>query len=766
MKLVSLLLSGALLLAGLGGCGKNAGAEGGKTGENGTTEILSEEEATGGRGRFLESELPLPENVKKLYASTLLENGSIALFLWNDKENIYQIQESEDNGESWRARDIDLEKAEEIFVNYVLTAAIKPDGTAAILFEQSRNELCLGIILPDGTVEKRELALPDVESQNQDYAFNIIGSEFDASGNLVIENLNSHFYKVDLTTGNCELLSDLEEKYARYFGVAGNQILAVASEGISIFGSTDGKVLEEDSVLNEMIAADTSLSETVSEFGRPLVFTGGNSEDIIFYANHQGLFCHTRGSSISEQLINGSLNSMGDTAVSFLDLMMVDEEHFLLTVAEASGGVKMLQYSYDKDAPSMPETELKVYALEDSTFLRQAISVYQKENQDVYVNLQIGMSGDDGMTAEDAIRALNTDILAGSGPDVLILDGLPVEKYIEKGILADISGVIEEIADNDGVFENVREVYEKEGAIYQFPARFYVNLVNGDEEAVAAGASLKKLADYVTEKKAAGESKIFPLRSAKHLLEKLYLADSAVWLEESGKLKEDAVKEYLTYAKQIYEAEPKENADVYYSYSGTLTNLLGTLEATGAAMKESKLDYGTVTSTSELIMAFSVKQQYGMDYELADRDTVKSFVPYQLAGIVKETARHDEAEDFLRTLFGAECGADSFNGFTVNKAAYETVFEKAKNLYDDYNVGGIVVSTDEGDRFEMNFQNLTEEELAKITGILESAEKPALMDQVIQEIVLEQGEKALKGDMTVDEAAAEIIKKCNLYLSE
>ena len=34
------------------------------------------------------------------------------------------------------------------------------------------------------------------------------------------------------------------------------------------------------------------------------------------------------------------------------------------------------------------------------------------------------------------------------------------------------------------------------------------------------------------------------------------------------------------------------------------------------------------------------------------------------------------------------------------------------------------------------------------------------------EIVLEQGEKALKGEMSVDEALNEIKQKCNLYLSE
>ena len=53
------------------------------------------------------------------------------------------------------------------------------------------------------------------------------------------------------------------------------------------------------------------------------------------------------------------------------------------------------------------------------------------------------MTGEDGVTAEDAVKALNTELLAGNVPDVLVLDGLPADSYIEKGILADISEVVQ-----------------------------------------------------------------------------------------------------------------------------------------------------------------------------------------------------------------------------------------------------------------------------------------------------------------------------------
>ena len=48
--------------------------------------------------------------------------------------------------------------------------------------------------------------------------------------------------------------------------------------------------------------------------------------------------------------------------------------------------------------------------------------MFRKSHPDVYVKQEIGLSGDYGMTKEDAVRNLNTSLLAGEGPDLLLLD--------------------------------------------------------------------------------------------------------------------------------------------------------------------------------------------------------------------------------------------------------------------------------------------------------------------------------------------------------
>ena len=65
--------------------------------------------------------------------------------------------------------------------------------------------------------------------------------------------------------------------------------------------------------------------------------------------------------------------------------------------------------------------------------MRQAASMFQLAHPDVRVELIDGQTEAGSTTVSDTIRALNTELLSGNGADVLVLDGLPADAYIEKG---------------------------------------------------------------------------------------------------------------------------------------------------------------------------------------------------------------------------------------------------------------------------------------------------------------------------------------------
>ena len=43
------------------------------------------------------------------------------------------------------------------------------------------------------------------------------------------------------------------------------------------------------------------------------------------------------------------------------------------------------------------------------------------------VELRVGMEDEAALTRTDAIKQLNTELMSGSGPDLIIMDGLSVE---------------------------------------------------------------------------------------------------------------------------------------------------------------------------------------------------------------------------------------------------------------------------------------------------------------------------------------------------
>ena len=74
---------------------------------------------------------------------------------------------------------------------------------------------------------------------------------------------------------------------------------------------------------------------------------------------------------------------------------------------------KVVAFTYSADTPTVPDTELTVYSLEENSSIRQAVVMFQKKYPDIFLTLETGMSGDDGVTRTDALKTLNTEIMAG-----------------------------------------------------------------------------------------------------------------------------------------------------------------------------------------------------------------------------------------------------------------------------------------------------------------------------------------------------------------
>ena len=119
---------------------------------------------------------------------------------------------------------------------------------------------------------------------------------------------------------------------------------------------------------------------------------------------------------------------------------------------------------------------LRLYTLKENENLWQSAKLFMEKYPKYPVVIEVGISEEDGKTVSDAIRSLNTEIMAGNGPDIILMDGLPIEDYIEKGGLEDLSDMVESVKENgEEFFENVLSSYEKGEKVYAIPSRFSVS---------------------------------------------------------------------------------------------------------------------------------------------------------------------------------------------------------------------------------------------------------------------------------------------------
>lgn len=104
--------------------------------------------------------------------------------------------------------------------------------------------------------------------------------------------------------------------------------------------------------------------------------------------------------------------------------------------------MEMYTYSYSDELANKELEEITIYSLYESESIRQYSAQYQNDNPNVVINYEVGITEDSGQTENDAIKALNTELMSDNAPDILFLDNLSSDDLINKGMLEDISDIV------------------------------------------------------------------------------------------------------------------------------------------------------------------------------------------------------------------------------------------------------------------------------------------------------------------------------------
>ena len=796
-RTTGILLTAALILGSLSGCSKKE--------EAGSGQEAMEESGTGNdgggtaMGRFLEEEIALPTDFYDIYDMKKLEDGTIR-FMGNDGNGVKSIWDSKDSGTTWeKAFDLPEEFQDEN-AGYIDYAAISSDGRSACVF----NEIVSGsginpaiyILDREGKADRIPFDIPEVKGETSGFQFvfsddsehpervddgadteepgtedeseneenpsgegtgirnMVLDLKFLGSDQLLIKDIRDNIYQVSIADGS------IKQTYEFDGSVESHQCF-VAGKTMVIQTSTE--TLLYDTETGEQKQAEEALRKAVSENGAFTVTDTTDNGESIYGLSRGGLYHYKFGGSVLEQLIDGTMNSLGGPSFYANALTMLDEQNLLVAANDDNsgkpGGMVLLKYTYSPDTPAKPDKELKVYSLYNNKELRQAISSFQKEHADIYINYEVAMSEESGMTVSDALKTLTTEIMAGKGPDVLVLDGMPVETYMEKGILKDISSVVTE----GNYFESILKAWEDEqGQLCAIPARFKIPVIQ------ASGQYFTEDFDELTQKAGclAGQH-------PDEIIRKFWYTCGTAWKKDDNTLDEGKITEFLTKLKNAYgeydSSVENVSTDVGFAEEGKEVSM-----ANRDSISQGVFDvaFGDIKVNVGLLGGYDMDYILAANKKLGDGDyghmpgqAENVFVPAMIMGISSKSTQPEAAEEFVKFLFTPQ--AQKFfqgGGFAVEKDAFRTTndgheYEGKEGLV---GVGGAGM-----DRIlDYELKPRTEEEMKKFTELAESLTTPSLQDEVIRDAVVEQGEKVLKGELSPEEAAGAIMQKVNLYLAE
>jgi ABC-type glycerol-3-phosphate transport system substrate-binding protein len=422
---------------------------------------------------------------------------------------------------------------------------------------------------------------------------------------------------------------------------------------------------------------------------------------------------------------------------------------------------RMVAYVYDAAIDTSSIADFTISALRDSYVLRKVVNDFQRAHPELNVHFDPFLSEDDMETpVDDAIRTLNTNLLAGKAGDVILLDELPIAQYISKGVLAPLDDIVKDIGFLPGILAGSQF---KDGHIYAMPAQFAFETLWGAKAKIAGISTLDDLSGLPLDN---AQELLYP-RTPEELLKLFYPAAQASFVDENGKIQLDspAFASFLEALYQIYSNEssaPDESGDQLYlrkmpmrpeEMQSMLNNAIAVAPARIGDTMQISLPY--TVSGAENSLCIPVPSLSGAS---------DNYMPSLLAGINAQTTQRGFAEEFLRLLYSPEVQElDQGGGLPTVAASLDALVQKAKELSKNKNVS-MMMSTGTGNPIQMKQPD--EATWDQLRAMCDTLKTPYIADAQLMSFMVEETASFFSGQGTAQDAARAIAERAGAYLNE
>lgn len=747
----------AVLLLCVTGCGNAEKAE-----DNREKEIATS---------LTKTELELPTSIDEVESIVQSEDDSILLLAAENEHHEGSVWKSDQSGENWECQykytDYLPEEIKENAEDYEIKGTLAADGSIyCIVYDVSDIPT-----VSDGsydiprktykisgqTCEELEIGMP--KDGTRDSIDEIYVS---ASGNLFASD-GIQIFAIDSASGDIKYSlreRDYSDSLWYSYYATENEMYVLTESGIDCYDIVSGEKTEESEEIRQF---NQKYTELVKSYG----YSDDDCMNNNYYINQK---LYVDDSDTSLQIVVADINGVylyksgelefgakAESALtqdaSNLDLITEIQNHLWLAYYDSGDGKAHLnQYSEEKSSVTI-DTQLTLYTLKNDSSVQKVIAAYENKHPNVKITVQNGVSGEDGVTTSDAIKLLNTNMLAGDGPDLILLDGLPVNDYVEKNMLIDLNGVLDSVTENSEMFDSVARTYQSGDAVYAIPGRFAMMFAGGTESLDDTDLEeIQNLFNYEQNDSYKGD-----LYS--HMATILYRT-----YFDSDDITSDKIAQFYENLQmlnsQCDEAFTKSTGMELYQLLKSQSLEVEDMGDTARMYAGADRMLGYILSTEDLQIIYgNANTDNPIQTKLLTKDEKLLYVPMHVFGISATSRNQEAAEDFLK-YYLSEDGqkTDSSAGITVNRSSLMSQLESMDNLE--------MSLSEDDNHVSLVIDSLNDAQAAEVLAVLDEAAKATDDNDTVFEILMEQVVNYLDGSSELEQAAADAYQKINLYLAE
>ena len=607
------------------------------------------------------------------------------------------------------------------------------------------------------------------------FAFSPEGELYAASDHAV--------YRVNVETGEVESLF-ATEKQVKSMVFTGDVMLAADDGKAYFYDRAEGKLLDGNGALDVFLSSH-------STGGLVMALGDRENEQVLYMGCRTGLYRYIWGGSVIEQIADGQMTALGDTQRSPRALQVLDNGAFRVMFS----GNYMVEMYYDETLPARPAKELTVYSLEENGWIRYAGQLFQKEHPDVLVRYETGMDGDNAVSREDALRNLNTRLLAGDVPDVIVMDQMDIEQYADKGVLRELDGILQPYLDDGILYQNIVEGMRmtEKNKIYSVPMMVYLPLWLGEKMYLDGEDSLEDIvAGMEKARQKHPEGAILYTLYPKDVLLQTMPVCLPAWTGEDGSLDVEKLTAYYQAVRRMWEIDcagfddagreawQKNNMEWYAPEDMDMADIGFNFQyAVQQNFGETWLQLGFLMTPQVGMTGIHVtKANMAADWQEKELEDAVAYDAYTgqadnvywartIVGLCEQGKEPELAEAYMNLLLSDPMMRKWWldkprnrSGLTIRKDSLGDILD-----IDNIEFGQTMGFKDPTGVNHPNFWP-TEEEKQWLYQMMEDASCCYRPGTMLEECAMEVGVRVLEGELTPEEGAKEVERKMAIAMEE